>query len=461
MPWRQWLPNLATEAIAATSSKREPNTTSRCPKAKKPPMARPLYPVVALSTLCSLLLVTCIALIILYNKEADSKPEWNGLLSDYQNISDRYLALAKANQGLKRENQHLQELNARLDHQTKLLNRSSATLASVNRALTSESSRLQQQVTNLTSANLRLAREREQLVERGAEQEERNANMSQAVTRLINSHAELAGERQNLSETNVLLRHELLQTREKNREMAELNDRFQGEIRNLSEEMGAEALQRDECEAAASLQEQNRNLSRMLEEERSGAAQYERSQREETEQKEAAMNSLSEAYQGLDLYCPVVNQQTKERACKRCSSGWRLFDTKCYYISVRLLTWSSSRAWCQTQGGDLLLVNSQEEQNFVFTTSRAVDQTSSRVWIGMTDAEREGEWRWVDGSSVRSDTQFWLSRPGMGTEPDDWKQDDPQGEDCGHIETSEAAPLLSWMDASCNLAYRWICEKNP
>ncbi|XP_039645018.1 C-type lectin domain family 4 member E-like [Perca fluviatilis] len=148
-----------------------------------------------------------------------------------------------------------------------------------------------------------------------------------------------------------------------------------------------------------------------------------------------------------------------ERICKKCPDSWHQFETKCYYFSSQQLTWSSSRAWCQTRGGDLLVVNSQPEQRFVFESSRAVEASSSRLWIGLTDAEEEGEWSWVDGSPLNSDLQFWLSRAGLGMEPDDWKVDDPLGEDCAHIDTSENA-LKSWMDGSCKTAYRWICEKN-
>uniref|UniRef100_A0A3B4TPA2 C-type lectin domain-containing protein n=1 Tax=Seriola dumerili TaxID=41447 RepID=A0A3B4TPA2_SERDU len=136
----------------------------------------------------------------------------------------------------------------------------------------------------------------------------------------------------------------------------------------------------------------------------------------------------------------------------------KLLETKCYYFSSRMLSWSSSRAWCRTQGGDLLIINSEQEQNFIFDTSRALEQSITRLWIGMTDAEEEDDWRWVDGSKVNSDV-YWLSRPGMATEPDDWKLDDPLGEDCGHVDTSENA-LKSWMDGSCKKPYRWICEKN-
>lgn len=54
--------------------------------------------------------------------------------------------------------------------------------------------------------------------------------------------------------------------------------------------------------------------------------------------------------------------------------------------------------------------------------------------------------------------RYWLSRPESGSEPDDWKLNDPLGEDCGHIDINEETKM-SWMDASCKTLYQWICEK--
>ncbi|XP_033841126.2 asialoglycoprotein receptor 1-like [Periophthalmus magnuspinnatus] len=173
----------------------------------------------------------------------------------------------------------------------------------------------------------------------------------------------------------------------------------------------------------------------------------------------AKLQCAVEAYHSLDRYCPVVNQNTQERMCKKCAEGWTLFQSKCYYFSSRTLSWSSSRAWCQTHRADLVIINSEEEQNFTHETSHRMDQTNTRLWIGMSDIEQEGDWRWVDGRQVTSSPQYWLDRPGVGTEPDDWTSEDIEGEDCGHVDTSEEV-LQAWMDGSCKISYRWICEMN-
>ncbi|KAM3591790.1 uncharacterized protein V6R79_007445 [Siganus canaliculatus] len=416
-------------------------------------------PVVVLSTLCSLLLLACVTLSVLYYNESHSRPEWKSLLTENQNLTDGYSTITRANDELRAENRVLQEQNVWLEEQSRLLNRTVTRLTSANLALTLESSDLTEQVVNLTSVALELTQRHQRLVQLASEHQREKLNMSLTIRRLLDAAVLTEEEARRLSDVNRLLRDELLHVQEKNQELLEINGRFQGEIRNLSRQL--EASPGDECdemtrrnillqERASELQQRNLDLSSSLVKER-----------ERRNQTEADVKSAKKAYDALDHYCPVVNHKTKERFCRKCPDGWRLFENQCYYFSSRTLSWSSSRAWCRTQGGDLLIVNSEPEQRFVVESSRALTQSgaTTRLWMGMTDAAEEQEWLWVDGSSVSAHTQFWLSRGGAATEPDDWKRDDPLGEDCGHVDASEKE-LESWMDGSCETPYRWICEKN-
>ncbi|XP_030019105.1 asialoglycoprotein receptor 1-like [Sphaeramia orbicularis] len=334
----------------------------------------------------------------LYADVSDTKPEWESLISDYQNISERFVTVNTNHNDLKKDNELLKEHNIWLEEETRLLNKSLVKLMAINCAMSVESTKLQEKLVNLTQ-------QCDQLVQSSTEQEEEKLNMTQTI------------------------------------KLLELNEGLREELR------GAEELQR-----------QNQNLSRTLAKERQDAAEREQNRRLEVEQMEAEMNSVKEALDSLDLYCPVVNLTTKERMCKKCHKDWRQFQTKCYYFSSRMLTWSSSRAWCQTKGGDLLIINSKEEQSFIFASSQTVDQADTRLWIGMTDTEKEGEWKWVDGSQVTSGVQYWLSRSGMGTEPMTGKQK-THWERTVDIDTTVTA-LESWMDGSCKIPYRWICEMN-
>ncbi|XP_051273904.1 C-type lectin domain family 4 member M-like [Dicentrarchus labrax] len=451
--WISWI-NPSSGSISVTSAKQEQEISSSCLGTRKKVSCHHFCPVVGLSALCLLLLVICVALSVLYNNESDSRPALKSLIFDYQNISDSYLTLAKANNDLRGDNKIFKEQSGWLDEQNKLLNRTSDQLMSDNLAWSLESTELMEQIVNLNSTNLQLTQEHERLVQQTSEQEEEKLNMSQTIKHLVDANSLREEEGRQLSEINGLLRDELFQVKEKNRELLEINDKFQGEVQKLSEKHDTQLRER-----LTELQEQNQNLSSVLMEERQEAAEREESRRNERDQMVVDLHSMKEAYYSLDLYCPVVHNKTKERICRKCQDTWRLFENKCYYFSSRTLTWIYSRAWCQTQGGDLLIIESEPEQSFIFETSQTLDQSGTRMWIGLTDAEEEGEWIWVDGSPVASDLQYWLSRPGLGTEPDDWKLDDPLGEDCGHMDTSENT-LTSWMDGSCKTSYRWICEKH-
>ncbi|XP_019962897.2 asialoglycoprotein receptor 1-like [Paralichthys olivaceus] len=460
MVGHQWFTriNNPTTRGADTHAKQEREMSSRSFCTRNKGACRRLCAVVALSALCVLLLVTCAALSVLYNNHTSRKSE---KLFNHQNMSDGYNSLTKANNELKRDNEILKEQNARLHEQNKLVNRTTAELRSMNLALSLKSSKLSEGIVNLTSTNTQLTQEYEQLAQYSSEQEAQRLNVSQTVDLLVSSNTRLQEEKRRLSETSDLLRDEMIQVKRDNQELVEINDKFQGEIQNLTEMIGA--FSKDDLERlqeeVTQLQEQNQNLSAVLLRERQEAAEKERRRTKEVQQMAADLHSANEAYRSLDLHCPVVNQKTRERICKKCHNSWKQFESKCYYFSSRTLDWSASKSWCRTQGGDLLVINSEQEQKFIFDSSRTLDPSGTRLWIGLSDEDEEGRWRWVDGSRVTSDEQYWLRRPGVGAEPDDWRLDDPLGEDCGHIDTSENA-LESWMDGSCKIAYRWICEKN-
>ncbi|KAJ0022149.1 hypothetical protein NQD34_009638, partial [Periophthalmus magnuspinnatus] len=64
-----------------------------------------------------------------------------------------------------------------------------------------------------------------------------------------------------------------------------------------------------------------------------------------------------------------------------------------YYASEMKRTWEESRSYCQEHGADLIVINSKEEQEFVKIFP-------GRLWIGLSDRETEGVWKWVDGSPL-------------------------------------------------------------
>lgn len=45
-----------------------------------------------------------------------------------------------------------------------------------------------------------------------------------------------------------------------------------------------------------------------------------------------------------------------------CETNWKKYDVGCYYISTLTKNWNQSREFCMARGGDLLVVDSKEEQ---------------------------------------------------------------------------------------------------
>uniref|UniRef100_A0A8B9GZF5 C-type lectin domain-containing protein n=1 Tax=Astyanax mexicanus TaxID=7994 RepID=A0A8B9GZF5_ASTMX len=122
--------------------------------------------------------------------------------------------------------------------------------------------------------------------------------------------------------------------------------------------------------------------------------------------------------------------------------GWSFFDTSVYYISTETKSWTDSRQDCRNRGADLLIINSREEQDLAKSL-----RGNQRTWIGLNDRDREGVWKWVDGSALY--TSYWY--PG---EPNSKAGD----EDCA-LTGEQSDPVQNWADYPCNDEFVWICEK--
>lgn len=125
---------------------------------------------------------------------------------------------------------------------------------------------------------------------------------------------------------------------------------------------------------------------------------------------------------------------------KLCPDDWKKYNNKCYYISPQRMTknWDKSKKDCEDRGAHLVIINSQDEQDFV---SRFYD----RIWIGLSDKNAESNWTWVDGTHLMGDG-FW-----QDGEPND----DHGFEDC--VEVSRGGG--GWNDMPCSSRLSWVCEE--
>uniref|UniRef100_A0A8C6ST55 C-type lectin domain-containing protein n=2 Tax=Neogobius melanostomus TaxID=47308 RepID=A0A8C6ST55_9GOBI len=140
----------------------------------------------------------------------------------------------------------------------------------------------------------------------------------------------------------------------------------------------------------------------------------------------------------------------------QCDAGWELSGTKCYYFSSNTLNWTNSRDMCGSLSGHLVKIESREEQTFLLSKL----PLGAWFWIGLTDSETEGQWKWTDGSPLNQSLTFWWR------EPDDWTGPNAEfleGEDCAIILPKEECLLekICWRDVYCGHSLKFICEKEP
>ncbi|XP_014066045.2 C-type lectin domain family 4 member M-like [Salmo salar] len=122
-----------------------------------------------------------------------------------------------------------------------------------------------------------------------------------------------------------------------------------------------------------------------------------------------------------------------------CPKDWKKFESSWYFLSTETKTWGESKDDCLERGADLVIINSDKEQEFLFHLNKG-------FWIGLTDTVTEGTWKWVDGNPL--------------TTPKYWGSGQPNGggvENCVLL-THSSSDQGPWHDYPCSFNHSWICE---
>ncbi|MGK7952731.1 MAG: NF038122 family metalloprotease [Xenococcaceae cyanobacterium] len=67
-----------------------------------------------------------------------------------------------------------------------------------------------------------------------------------------------------------------------------------------------------------------------------------------------------------------------------------------YILTPKAMTWKDAQAYAESRGGNLVTINDAAENQWLKDTFG----TTEALFIGMSDAETEGTWKWASGQSV-------------------------------------------------------------
>ncbi|KAI4903926.1 hypothetical protein NFI96_025754 [Prochilodus magdalenae] len=118
---------------------------------------------------------------------------------------------------------------------------------------------------------------------------------------------------------------------------------------------------------------------------------------EENEKMKNESQSLAEEVIALQTKYEetLLQYMCAECSDNHCFKDWRKHEGSFYLISTEFKNWRAARQDCRDRGADLVIINSKEEQSFL-----SAQYAKKTFWMGLTDEETEGVWKWVDGQPL-------------------------------------------------------------
>ncbi|XP_038636630.1 asialoglycoprotein receptor 1-like [Scyliorhinus canicula] len=142
--------------------------------------------------------------------------------------------------------------------------------------------------------------------------------------------------------------------------------------------------------------------------------------------------------QTLDRVRVLLNAVIDNGISSTCPVGWQEFNKTCYHFSAERGHWHNANSSCVAKNTTLAIVTSQGQQNFIETHDR------DKRWIGLTDLEQVGVYRWVNGDQLV-----------MGF----WARDEPNNAGVERCVTKGARyDPNKWNNDVCTTVHQWICQ---
>jgi len=149
---------------------------------------------------------------------------------------------------------------------------------------------------------------------------------------------------------------------------------------------------------------------------------------------------------------------------------WEAFGDHCYHWTTyfkgvklqgvpKKRSWNQAEQWCQDISfsglSHLASVTSDAIHQYVLEgmKRRGLDF----VWLGGTDKDEEGTWKWADGSPFEFTNWLW-------GEPNNWIGNGPrEDEDCMYMETflrlNRTEDRGKWNELRCDKKLHFLCAQ--
>ncbi|KAI3360528.1 hypothetical protein L3Q82_002415 [Scortum barcoo] len=151
------------------------------------------------------------------------------------------------------------------------------------------------------------------------------------------------------------------------------------------------------------------------------------------------------------LFVKVTQYSPTAINCTECPDGWLHVGDQCFILITDRQDFFNSTDKCKEIGGHLAILTTREQHEAVEKEGRRMAGLYTNYWIGLTDTETEGEWKWVDKTPLK--IPFWNT---LTSEPDNHVSGGEDGEDCVVVDSYSQ----TWYDVPCSFSYPRICQKD-
>ena len=164
------------------------------------------------------------------------------------------------------------------------------------------------------------------------------------------------------------------------------------------------------------------------------------------------------------LFIYLVNWSDLERFLQYIVSAlfnrWTNLTTGTYYFTKKTTDRYEGGNLCNSLGGHLIEIGSQEEQETVggyLKTKRILG--SKTFWMGLNDVKKKGEWVWHKSQPAKY-TNWYGGQPGSPGSPPPIPDRREKGRDCVRLTKAKGGIWsLQWYYDYCSGKLNSVCEK--